>query len=254
MKNFKEHLNPKPVQESQKQQFVSIEEEVRSSLGKKIGKAAIAAVIGGTILGTSPWAGGMKSSKKANTEPEPRLVNPMTKQSDEQETQKDEQEKQKAAPNQQEVYHTNFHNNLQNKFSKVYDGKTEYEIILNAAKRNGIEPHHHEDLAMLYSIRKAENGGHGKQFGVLAPNARAKPGESFGQSLDRQAGHAAFAVVKSKQRYQEHLANGGKLSYVQHFGQRWAPPNVANDPTNLNAHWVGNVTTHRDSFLNPPTQ
>lgn len=247
MKNFKEHINPISIQEPQKEQFVSIEEEIKSSLGKKIAKAALAAAIGGTILATNPWAGGMKQ-KQPQTEPQQKLVIPLTtdKPKDDEQT--------KAAPTKEEIYHANFHKNLENKFSKVYDGKTEYQIILDAAKRNGIEPNHHEDLAMLYSIRKAENGGHGKQFGVLAKNAGAKKGESFGQSLDRQAGHAAFAVVKSKQRYQEHLANGGKLSYVQHFGQRWAPPNVANDPTNLNAHWVGNVTTHRDGFLNPPTE
>ena len=29
---------------------------------------------------------------------------------------------------------------------------------------------------------------------------------------------------------------------VSFFGNRWAPPNVANDPNHLNANWIPNVT------------
>ncbi len=39
------------------------------------------------------------------------------------------------------------------------------------------------------------------------------------------------------------LSSGGgsKAAFVAFWGARWAPPNVANDPTHLNANWSGNV-------------
>jgi hypothetical protein len=32
-------------------------------------------------------------------------------------------------------------------------------------------------------------------------------------------------------------------TFVEYWGHRWAPPNVANDPRGLNANWVKNVAT-----------
>lgn len=242
MKKFSQTLNsPKIVEEK----FISIEEEVRSSLASKIGKVTAAAVVGGLALG------GLPSLMKSGTEPttqiqpepqtqaQPRLVNPVQQQPK-------ENEQQKNVRSEHEIYHDNFHKNLQNEF------KEEYPVIMNAAQRNGIQPQHHERLAMLFAIRRAENGGHGKQFGVLAANAGAKKGETFLQSLDRQAGHASVGLINGEKRHQEHVASGGTMGFVEHFGKRWAPQGVANDPKNLNKHWVKNVTRYRSNFLNPP--
>ena len=87
-------------------------------------------------------------------------------------------------------YHEMFHENLKKNFGN------EYSIILNAAHRNGIGEQDYDNLSTLFAIRRAENGGHGKQFGVLSKGARAKQGESFDQSLDRQAGHAAYSLMR----------------------------------------------------------
>jgi hypothetical protein len=37
-------------------------------------------------------------------------------------------------------------------------------------------------------------------------------------------------------------AQGENAAFVKFFGARWAPRGVANDPTDLNANFVGNVT------------
>ena len=34
----------------------------------------------------------------------------------------------------------------------------------------------------------------------------------------------------------------GSSGFVRFWQQRWAPSGAANDPTNLNAHWEGNVS------------
>lgn len=236
MKKFKDHLNPRIIEETQKEYFISIEEEVKSNLASKIKKITLAAVVGGVALGTLPHLG----KSKENKQPQLKLVNPI-----QQQKQDDEQ---KTTLSKEQIYHQNFHKHLQNEF------KQEYPIIMKAAQRNGIDPYHHERLAMLFAIRRAENGGHGKQFGVLDPKAAALPNETFDQSLDRQAGHASVGVINGEKRYQEYVAKGGKLGFVEHFRNRWAPPNVANDPTDLNKNWVKNVSTHRNNFLNPPTE
>lgn len=235
MKKFSEILNSPPVQE---EKFISIEEASKLNIASKI---TAAAVLGGLALGTLPHLG--KSTPQVQPEPQPRLLNPA-----QQEKPKEDDDQEKKGPTKEELYHENFHKNLQNEF------KEEYPVIIKAAQRNGIEPHHHERLAMLFAIRRAENGGHGKQFGVLAKNAGAKKGETFLQSLDRQAGHASVGVLNGEKRHQEHIASGGTMGFVEHFGKRWAPQGVANDPTNLNKHWVKNVTKYKSDFLNPPVE
>ena len=236
MKKFSEILNPSQIVE---EKFISIEEAARSRMASKIGKIAAVAVAGGLGLASlKPSA----PQQQSQDQPQ-RLTVPSV---GEEKPKEDEQKK--PVRTKEDIYHENFHKNLQNEF------KEEYPVIIKAAQRNGIEPHHHERLAMLFAIRRAENGGHGKQFGVLAKNAGAKKGETFLQSLDRQAGHASVGVLNGEKRHQEHIASGGTLGFVEHFGKRWAPQGVANDPTNLNKHWVKNVTKYKSDFLNPPVE
>jgi hypothetical protein len=82
-----------------------------------------------------------------------------------------------------------------------------------------------EQLALLFSIRKQENGGPGREMGVLTPEAQRFKG-NYDQSLRTQAEWAAGTI---KKRF-----NGN----VQQFADRWAPKGVANDPTNLNKNWA----------------
>lgn len=49
----------------------------------------------------------------------------------------------------------------------------------------------------------------------------------------RSAVHAMSDYIKANPEDRE--------AFVQFWGKRWAPVGVANDPTNLNRHWPGNV-------------
>lgn len=37
------------------------------------------------------------------------------------------------------------------------------------------------------------------------------------------------------------IDHGLMAAFIDYFGTHWAPPHVANDPTQLNAHWVPNM-------------
>jgi LysM repeat protein len=143
-------------------------------------------------------------------------------------------------------YHDAFHQKLKNEFGN------EYNIILDAAKRNGINPDNYEELSLLYSIRRAEHGGQGKEFGVLTPKAGLQPGDTPEKSLDRQAGHAAFSVHKRMQEFNK-LKSDPKTKFdkdfVTYFGEKWAPIGVENDPKNLNKNWIPNVQKFNSSFM-----
>jgi hypothetical protein len=155
-----------------------------------------------------------------------------------------DEQSQEATP-QQTSTQDNFHQGLQKKFG------SEYNVILNAAKRNGIAETDHEKLSTLFAIRKTENGKHGKQFGVLHPRAYAKPGETQEQSLDRQAGWAASILGKRETEWNAMPQNQkNKYQGFHHYLQtRYAPHGAENDPTGLNKNWLRNFTTHYNEHM-----
>ncbi|MCE5184999.1 MAG: hypothetical protein LLF76_02615 [Planctomycetaceae bacterium] len=103
----------------------------------------------------------------------------------------------------------------------------EYTVIEKAAIRNQCFG---EDFIILLAIRKAENGGPGKEFGVMNPKAH---------NLDTQAGWAAATIVKNRKRWK---CTNRKDSFIEFLGKRYAPVGANNDPKGLNRHWVKNVT------------
>jgi hypothetical protein len=139
------------------------------------------------------------------------------------------------------TYHEKFHSKLEKEFG------SEYPIMVAAAKRNGIPDTDYDNLAMLGAIRRAENGKQGREYGVLASKAMGQPGDTPEKSLDRQAGWAASSILANRKRYE---ASDKKVPFEDFMGSRWAPPNVANDPTNLNQNWAGNVKKFKSGFLN----
>lgn len=120
----------------------------------------------------------------------------------------------------------NFHNFLKNKH------KNEYDTIMDAAVNNGISRDDHENLSVLFAIRKTENGGPGVEFGVLHPKAK-------GTNLRTQAGWAAATIMKNRGRH-----DPKKGEFIPFLKSRYAPDNVANDPKGLNANWLKNATHH----------
>ncbi len=114
--------------------------------------------------------------------------------------------------------------------------KDEYQIILNAAKRNNLDPN---DYDLLFAIRKSEAGEHGREFGILHPKCEEEMKKRPNETLDIQAGWAAATIVKNRGRWEKEGKPGDFITYL---GNIYAPANVANDPQNLNRNWIKNVT------------
>jgi hypothetical protein len=184
---------------------------------KKIMSAALAGIVGGVGLGA---AGGMTRQApvpvvqsqpvQQQTQPTPK---PIEQQKQTRSNQSDKTEK--------------FHQALKTKHGR------EYDTIMDAATNNGISRDNHQNLALLFAIRKTENGGPGVEFGVLHPKAK-------GTNLRTQAGWAAATIIKNRGR---HDANKDG-DFVSFLGSRYAPKNAENDPQGLNANWIKNATHH----------
>ena len=83
---------------------------------------------------------------------------------------------------------------------------------------------------LLVAIRKAENGGPGRQFGVLHPKAK---------TYRQQAGWCSAIAWK---RYEEWTELQNAPPYLVYLANRYAPTkNATNDPLLLNLHWLKNV-------------
>lgn len=109
----------------------------------------------------------------------------------------------------------------------------EAEVIAREARRTGVDP----DL--LAALRRAENGGPGREFGVRSV---AAPG------LDQQARVAANTLRNTAARF---ARQGGTVvdpatgryteEFLRFFSARYAPRGAGNDPGDLNRFHAGNL-------------
>ena len=144
----------------------------------------------------------------------------------------------------EKTYHEKFHDNLRLTHAK------EYDTIMDGAKGNGIPDNDYENLSVLFSIRKSENGAAGKEFGVLHPKAGKQAGDTPEQTLRRQAGWSAATIMKNRTRHADDTKSGKtKDNFITYLGNRYAPKGVANDPNNLNKNWITNVGTHYKGYI-----
>ena len=122
----------------------------------------------------------------------------------------------------------------------------ERETIRYHAKRVGVD----EDL--MLSIREAENGSEGKQFGIM-PNSRYNSDRGYNENgqfqeypndgdLTKQASWSAWTVKKNKERY-DSLSDRekAKVDFIDYLGEKYAPQGADNDPRGLNENWKRNV-------------
>lgn len=121
----------------------------------------------------------------------------------------------------------------------------EQQLIVQVARAKGVDPR------ALAAIRLAENGGPGREFGVLSVLATAVYKARVAQvgTFQAQAEVAADTLRANEARYR--AATGlaprdATGSYTREFwsffGGRWAPIGAENDPGGLNQYWVANVT------------
>lgn len=111
-------------------------------------------------------------------------------------------------------------------------GDTEDHAIFNIAQDKGI------DARLLAAIRKAENGGPGREFGIVSTSAPTY--------LD-QASIAANTIRNNVARYEAErgytAAVNGRYTeeFIGYLSGVYAPIGAANDPTGLNVNWFRNV-------------
>jgi len=109
----------------------------------------------------------------------------------------------------------------------------EAEVIVREARRTGIDP----DL--LAALRRVENGGPGREFGVLGAPA---PG------LEEQARIAANTIRKTVVRFERQGKEAVDLTtgrytdeFLRFFSTRYAPSGAVNDPGGLNRFHAANL-------------
>lgn len=117
----------------------------------------------------------------------------------------------------------------------IGSGLPEFEraIIIDAAKRFGIDPR------LLAALRRTENGGPGREFGVLSVPA---------PTYQDQCTVAARTISNNLTRYETQTKQSpfgldGRVTarFIEWFSAIYAPGGVANDPTNLNQYHAGNL-------------
>ena len=125
---------------------------------------------------------------------------------------------------------------------KAKDGVACAEQFQDAIEVN-IRVECREMLAPIVSaIRYAENGGKGREYGILHP--RVKP------TYRSQAGWCAATV----QKHWDRVAKAGGSphddidGFITSLGKRYCPVGAPNDPDGLNQHWIKNVKNLRKRF------
>ena len=117
------------------------------------------------------------------------------------------------------------------------DGKICVQAFKDAIQTN-IRKEHAKILApIVAAIRYSENGGKGREYGILHP--RCKP------TYRSQAGWCAATVQKNFDRWTKAGRHGAFLEFL---GRVYCPVGADNDPTGLNRHWVKNVKYYVTRF------
>ena len=127
----------------------------------------------------------------------------------------------------------------------MIDWSTEWPQIQAWSAKRGVDPF------FIAAIRKAENGGPGREFGVLNVGA---------DTYDDQVRVATRTIAGLLSGYLTNPCsalgevNGMKRvqytpAFLKAVQEHWAPIGVANDPTNLNSNWLTDVTDAYRDFL-----
>jgi len=124
----------------------------------------------------------------------------------------------------------------------IKDGSAHAMQFASAVTAN-IRKENRASLApIVAAIRYAENGGKGREYGILHPNV--KP------TYRSQAGWCAATV----QKHWDRVAKAGGSphddidGFITSLGKRYCPVGAPNDPDGLNQHWIKNVKNLRKRF------
>jgi hypothetical protein len=117
------------------------------------------------------------------------------------------------------------------------DWNTEYPVIIGVAVMHGVDPR------FIRTIRTVENGGPGREFGVLTI-----PAPTYAQQLEvccNSVAHRMTQFILNCPDDSPFDYASGRLQYsvafIEWFGGYWAPTDAPNDPADMNAKWVENA-------------
>jgi hypothetical protein len=117
----------------------------------------------------------------------------------------------------------------------------EYDIIINAAKRNNLAL---EDYPILFAIRRVENGAKNREFGIINEKADRIMKERPDKTLDIQAGWAAATIKNNRERWEnEQNKELYNSDFIEFLGSRYAPTTGKLRPAEkkLNPNWIRNI-------------
>jgi hypothetical protein len=109
-------------------------------------------------------------------------------------------------------------------------------VIAREADRTGVDP------SLLTALRRTENGGPGKEFGVLSVPAPDVGGQAriaantVRNNVVRFERRGGIAVDPSSGRYTE--------DFLRFLSSRYAPVGAQNDPNGLNRFHAANLIAH----------
>lgn len=121
----------------------------------------------------------------------------------------------------------------------------ETAVIKMVASEHGVDP------LFVAAVRKAENGGPGREFGVVSRSA---------PSYEEQCATTAKTirnqlVLFNRNPLVKQNSRGGvgrlcySMNFIAAFQKVWAPVGVDNDPHNLNSNWYTNVLEYYNRFI-----
>jgi hypothetical protein len=114
--------------------------------------------------------------------------------------------------------------------------KAEESQILEAALLHGVDPF------FIATIRRVENGGLGKEFGVLSVKAPTYPEQlrvCCATVRDEILHYTLHLYIKKYCGYGIRICYSSE--FILYFKKQWAPTGVTNDPNNLNENWALNA-------------
>ena len=128
----------------------------------------------------------------------------------------------------------------------MIDWATEYPQIQDWSAKRGVDP------LFIAAIRHAENGGPGKELGILAVHAPTYQ-DQVRVATRTIAGLLAGYPANPYSAILVEVAGMKRLVYAAAFlrtvQQHWAPIGATNDPQNSNSNWLGNVTDAYTAFV-----
>lgn len=118
----------------------------------------------------------------------------------------------------------------------MIDWTAEWPLILAESAIYGVDPY------FISAIRVAENGGDGRQFGVLSV-----PAPTYADQL-----REACITVRNHKGLIQIVMFWDRRCYsassVLDFAMKWAPPHAENDPGNKNENWFKNAWSGYSRF------